>query len=144
MKLIRNISFITLLLLYISAGLGYGLHKCSVDGSITPVLMIHEASCERVHSHSHSSDCSGQCSSHDCSHGGCCHTEVFQLDDNYDAIASFQIEQPTEFLLHILLLNNINTLDFSDPSEDLICFSEYSPPEPVPDSFQSKISVWRL
>lgn len=149
MRLLKNITISIMTLLYLTAGLGYGLHICKSDGSVTPLIMIKDASCESVHDHSHQSHSHhDQCSSghsSDCQdEGGCCHTDVYQITDSYNAVASFQIEQPSELLLPIALLNGV-TLDYIALSSDSeVALPEYSPPESIPDSFHSLISVWRL
>ena len=144
MKQIRNISLITLILLYISAGLGYGLHICSEEGSVTPVLMIQDATCENVHDHTHHQGCVGECTSKDNHSDGCCHTEVYQLEDKYETTTSVQIEQPTELLLSVALLSNTGRIALNNLSEEFRPIPEYSPPELVPSNFYSLISVWRL
>lgn len=68
-------------LLYLAAGLGYGLHICDSEGSVTPLIMLEDTSCESVHDHSHHHHCSGDHTSGCHSEGSCCHTEVYQLKD---------------------------------------------------------------
>lgn len=144
MRHLRNITISMMTMLYLAAGLGYGLHICESEGSVTPLIMLEDTSCESVHDHSHHHHCSGDHTSGCHSEGNCCHTEVYQLKDIYEAVTSFQIEQPSELLLPIALLGGID-LDYlalsPSLSDELV---EYDPPEPLSESFHSLNSVWRL
>ena len=144
MKLLKNMTLLALTFLYVTAGLGYGLHICDAEGSITPLVMINEASCESVHNHSHTSGCSGECSSN-CNHDEeCCHTEVYQIKEGYEATALFQLEQPTVQLLPFIILSGSIQSCFETSVAEENPKPEYSPPENVPENYHSRISVWRL
>lgn len=151
MKLLKNITLTIMILLYIVAGLGYGLHTCSSDGTVTPIIMVQDASCESIHGHSHShSDCCDQeCSTDSLEHSSneennCCETDVYKIKEVYEASLPLQIEQLFEY---IVALN-----PFSESDLSISLYTAYlnlkipddSPPEALPDDYHSLISVWRL
>lgn len=144
---LRNISLITLLLLYISAGLGYGLHICSDDGSVTPLLMIQDATCENVHDHvhySHHSGCDGGCTNHGGEGEGCCHTEVFHLEDIYEKTVPAKVEHPVISLLPVISGVNQGLSSLTAISEEVVTYPEFLPPESIRGDLYTLISVWRL
>lgn len=54
-SIMRNMAFMAVALLYIVSTMGYGVHKCSTDGTASLILLFGEAPCN--HDHHHSDDC---------------------------------------------------------------------------------------
>jgi len=68
-----------LLVAYVFAYMGFGVHTCHEDGSRHLVWMVGDVSCEKIHHHSHDAD-------HDHDHEkGCCSTHVYVLTDAQDS-----------------------------------------------------------
>ena len=90
--IMRNIAFLAVTVLYIVSTMGYGVHRCSVDGTASLILLCGEAPCEFAHSHTdseeqactHSHECSHSHSHNHCdSHNSdCCSTNVYVLTDD--------------------------------------------------------------
>lgn len=105
-SIMRNIAFAAVALLYIVSTMGYGVHKCSTDGTASLILLFGETPCEFVHSHidsdgntyshshapgehHHTHDCQDEhCGSHefDGEHhsSDCCSTNVYVLTEDQD------------------------------------------------------------
>lgn len=47
----RNIFFVAVVALYIVSTMGYGVHRCTTDGTASLILLFGESPCEYVHSH---------------------------------------------------------------------------------------------
>ena len=92
--IMRNMAFLAVAVLYIVSTMGYGVHRCSIDGTASLILLFGEAPCEFVHSHM---DADGSCYTHshapgeqhhsdDCdSHhhsDDCCSTNVYVLTED--------------------------------------------------------------
>lgn len=96
------------MLLYIVSTMGYGVHKCTSDGTASLILLFGESPCEYVHSHidehgnsythSHApGEHHGECDGHhdgDCGHHhadgehehkGCCSTDVYVVTEDQTA-----------------------------------------------------------
>lgn len=112
-SLMRNMAFLAVITLYIVSTMGYGVHRCTADGTASLILLFGESPCEYVHSHmdghgntythSHAPgehhNCDGE-HHHECTHNhgedeheGCCTTDVYMVsedqttsDDNFDIV----------------------------------------------------------
>ena len=75
-KILRNIFLVAVAALYIFSTMGYGVHKCSSEGTASLILLCGVVPCESAHSGSaHSgthSDTHLDTDSHEC---GCCHND---------------------------------------------------------------------
>ena len=49
--IMRNIAFLAVALMYIVSTMGYGVHRCTTDGTASLILLFGETPCEFVHSH---------------------------------------------------------------------------------------------
>lgn len=50
-KALRNFLFLALAVLYTMSTMGYGVHRCTEDGTASLILLFGETPCEWVHSH---------------------------------------------------------------------------------------------
>ncbi len=103
---IRNIFFVAVALLYMISTMGYGVHRCTAEGSASLVVFLGESPCEWVHSHTdvngnsythahapgHHHDCSEDCA-HD---NNCCSTSVYVLTSPQDTSDEIEIEAPSQ------------------------------------------------
>jgi len=141
-----------MLLLYMAAGVGYGVHTCKGEGITTVSILVKESGCE---GHSHSMEkqyckdscCdakSGGCHTSEKSAKGCCNTELHQLTDDYEVskqLSSLQISlipMPAGILASADIINNNY---FAVRS---LSFAEGEPPGHFTKEYLSYISVWRL
>lgn len=105
---IRNIFFVAVALMYIISTMGYGVHRCTADGSASLVVFLGESPCEWVHSHTdedgntythahapghHHDGCSEDCG-HD---NNCCSTSVYVLTSPQDISDEMEVEAPSQF-----------------------------------------------
>lgn len=91
-------------LLYVVSTMGYGVHRCVVDGTASVVLLFGEAPCDYAHQHEQHGD--GECGhrhgeSHDCSShenhehdGNCCSTSVYVLTQDQDTVQDTHFDVP--------------------------------------------------
>ncbi len=76
------ISITVLMLLYFIASTGFGIHECSVDGSLDVLLIAGNKDCRDIHE---SCDCSNHgCDSKTKHDENCCKTEIHHLDYEYN------------------------------------------------------------
>lgn len=75
----EHIFRLLVVLIYVLAYMGFGIHTCHDDGSRHLVWLMGDTSCEAIHHHSHDAD-------HDHHHDGhCCSTQVFVVTDAQDS-----------------------------------------------------------
>lgn len=108
---LRNILFLAVALLYTMSTMGYGVHRCTQDGTASLILLFGETPCEWVHSHidehgnsythAHAPgehhNCNGEHHSHDC--GGehssnCCSTSVYTVSHDQNTTDDFHLSAP--------------------------------------------------
>ena len=93
-RIIRDILFIAVALLYIVSTMGFGVHCCSVDGTESLSVLYVENPCTHQHEgHNPSSEC---CHQHEqgCEHShqeGCCSTEVYVVTQDQNTTEDEQI-----------------------------------------------------
>ena len=95
-SIMRNIAFMAVAVLYIVSTMGYGVHRCSTDGTASLILLFGETPCEFAHSHM---DADGNCYTHSHAPGeqhhaegcdahhhsdDCCSTNVYVLTEDQD------------------------------------------------------------
>ncbi len=100
-SIMRNLAFVAVAVMYIVSTMGYGVHRCTADGTASVILLFGETPCEYVHSHMN--EC---CGNHGCSQecdaarhsSDCCSTNVYVLtedqnigQDNISVSLDFQI-----------------------------------------------------
>lgn len=102
---IRNILFVAVIALYVFSTMGYGVHKCTSDGSASLVILFAETLCVHQdvcgdqegcchHHHSEEEDNAGEngCSSHS---RNCCSTDVYVLSQDQAPVQDdFEIQLP--------------------------------------------------
>ena len=102
-RIIRDILFIAVALLYIVSTMGFGVHCCSVDGTESLSVLYVENPCSHNHEgHNPSSEC---CHQHGkgCEHShqeGCCSTEVYVVTQDQNTTEDVQIAVPIMELPH--------------------------------------------
>lgn len=107
-SLVRNMFFAAVMLVYIVSTMGYGVHRCTTDGTASLILLFGESPCEYVHSHmdehgnsythshapgEHNGECDGhhegECGHHhtdvEHEHNGCCSTDVYVITEDQAA-----------------------------------------------------------
>ena len=99
-NILRNIFLVAVAALYIFSTMGYGVHKCSSEGTASLILLCGGVPCESAHSgthsdsHSHSDADGHECScchndDSDNSHGNdCCSTNVYKVSHDQTAAES--------------------------------------------------------
>ena len=143
-SLMRNMAFLAVMALYIVSTMGYGVHRCTTDGTASLILLFGESPCEFVHSHidsegnsythSHTPIEHEDCSGHgECGHNhhgegeghnGCCSTDVYVItedqtstDDNFDLAPQ----------ITLLAASIWDAMEFSYPSFSTLCNVAYCP-----------------
>lgn len=137
---------IVLLIFYIMASLGIGVHECSASGTVNIRLFASSKSCNEIHTicsckhHQHDG-----MSEHQHHSQKCCHTTIHQLTQDYDFFQrDFKFNQ---FKLFDFISNYITASSsvVSLNNETLALCNRYSPPplvkETDPYSYHSQ---WRL
>ena len=91
-NILRNIFLVAVAALYFFSTMGYGVHKCSSEGTASLILLCGGVPCESAHSNTHSdshSDADGHecgcCHKDDCSNSHskeCCSTNVYKVSDD--------------------------------------------------------------
>ncbi len=103
-SIMRNLAFFAVAVMYIVSTMGYGVHRCTADGTASIILLFGETPCEYVHSHidshgntythshahdghHHSGDCADDhCGKEECScshhSSNCCSTKVYVLTED--------------------------------------------------------------
>lgn len=136
-SLMRNMAFLAVMALYILSTMGYGVHRCTTDGTAQFILLFGESPCEYVHSHidsqgnsyTHShvpgghhsdSDCdahhTGECTHHhnDDGDGGCCSTDVYVVtEDQAASDRNFDLEPQMTLLASSVYVGEENSLHSS-------------------------------
>lgn len=124
-SLAKNIFFVAVMVLYIVSTMGYGVHRCTTDGTASLILLFGESPCEYVHSHVdrhgniythlhapgehdqacghvHHGDGHDGCSAghhHEGEHDGCCSTDVYVLTQDQKTV-----EDSNQFLMQAHLV----------------------------------------
>ncbi len=134
-----------LVILYITASIGIGVHKCDKDGTSTVVLLLKDASCEDVHQHSHINTCNGAttCSPEHHDHN-CCHTEIHHIEQGYD-VTNLTIVSTIQYSNLISDIESCQSLfnsyiNYFDSSE----FLYGGPPLLHQKNSHSYLAQWRL
>ncbi|MCK9304462.1 MAG: hypothetical protein PHP30_00920 [Bacteroidales bacterium] len=153
---LKIIPALTLLLFYLMAASGFGIHECRTRGTIDVLPVIYGNGCEDIHKdHSEASGCNGGCCSSsditaaESSEGGhtdeCCTTEVHKLGCDYESSQQLTISPEKSLeLIHLFLATLSDYLsDTLFPWIDSSCSLTESPP-PVKCGTYSYISQWRL
>jgi hypothetical protein len=143
--LVKHLFCALFTIFYLIGFVGFGVHKCRIEGTANMFLMMGDVSCESIHEHSHDHHgCSdSRCDSHpfhytDCS-GECCSTDVFVVSSEQDRV---QVEDTGLFAQIVavpLLCDDLTALYSNEaafPSRDL------TPPKA--GLLLSALSVWRL
>lgn len=145
-RVLKPLLTISLLIFYIMASFGIGVHECSASGTVNIRIFASSKSCDAIHT-----ICS--CKHHH--HDGlpehqhhttkCCHTTIHQLTNDYD------ISQLTFKFSQIPVLNFIPEFissfsnEFSSDELLIAFYNGYTPPplikETDPYSYHSQ---WRL
>ena len=88
---------IALICIYLSASVGFEEHSCTLDGSSKMTLLFRQSPCK------HSCHCGDGCGCrHDCrciTHGDCCQTSVFLMDDDQNTVDNQEIVAPTVLIV---------------------------------------------
>lgn len=104
-QIIRNILFLAIIALYVFSTMGYGVHKCTSDGSASLVILFAETPCEHqgvcghqqecCHHHHSEDECDEEaddCNSHS---NSCCSTDVYILTPDQTPVQDdFEIQMP--------------------------------------------------
>ena len=86
-NIVRNILFIAVAALYIFCTMGFGVHKCSSEGTASLILLCGSVPCESVHSHE-SSSLHNHEESECCHKEECCHTDEFGHSHSNDCCST--------------------------------------------------------
>lgn len=143
--LVKHLFCALFTIFYIVGFVGFGVHKCHIEGTTDLVLMMGDVSCESIHDHTHDHHdcCESHCDSHsfhytDCS-GECCSTDVFAVTSDQEHPQDENSGLVAQVIAAPLLCDDLTAL-FSDsadfPSRDI------TPPKV--GLLLSAISVWRL
>lgn len=110
----NNILSLLVLVAYMLASTGFGIHECSNKGTKHILLIVSDRSCEQIHDH-----CS--CNSNSCStskqSNNCCSTEIYHLDFGYDI---------TEASANSSLTNELKVIDFPEFALSISCNTGHS------------------
>ena len=135
----RIITIPFVILVYLMAFLGIGIHTCSASGTQDLILLVGDVSCEEIHNHSHCSDntdCEGH--HHD---ENCCKTTIYEVSD--EQTAEVQIVLSAPFPMTLLNIFQQVDLTLSAFSESVI--SEYITPPLTTHSLDlSSLSIFRI
>lgn len=145
-RVLRPSLTITLLIFYIMASFGIGVHECSASGTVSIRVFASSKSCDAIHTicnckhHHHDGLAEHQHHSQKC-----CHTTIHQLTQDYDFFQrDFKFNQVKIFDF----TSNYIASSFSEvslSSSTLALCNRYSPPPLVkerdPYSYHSQ---WRL
>lgn len=142
-KALRNFLFLALAVLYTMSTMGYGVHRCTEDGTASLILLFGETPCEWVHSHidsdgntythSHApgehhhehctgEECSGSCNGGNgdecCSNhsSNCCSTSVYTVSHDQNTTEDFQVIAPQPAVVDFLFQSYLEIAAFSDNS----------------------------
>ena len=145
-RVLRPSLTITLLIFYIMASFGIGVHECSASGTVSIRVFASSKSCDAIHTicnckHHHHDGMP----EHQHHSKKCCHTTIHQLTQDYDVShPDFKFNQVKIF---DFTSNYITSLlsEVSAKSANLALCNRYSPPplvkETDPYSYHSQ---WRL
>lgn len=147
---------LTLLLFYLLAASGFGIHECRTRGTVDVLPVIYGTGCDNIHKdHDGGSECTGGCcsssnrteaESSDRSHtDDCCSTEVHKLGNDYESIDQLTVSPERSLqLIHVFIAgtgelfyqSGLFSVNNSESPEE-------SPP-PLKYNRYSFISQWRL
>ena len=139
---LRYILSILLISVYSLTSTGFGIHKCSLDGSAEVLIVGSDRSCEEIHDHC-------QCNSEGCSSqkhdGECCKTELHHLDLDYDIVKSGTEISPLpsesiDYLQISWLSSSFSNSGFGYKYKEV----RHGPDIPLTPDYLSLISQWRL
>jgi hypothetical protein len=143
--LVKHLFCALFTIFYIVGFVGFGVHKCHIEGTTDLVLMMGDVSCESIHDHIHDHHdcCESHCDSYpfhftDCS-GECCSTAVFVVTSEQERLQDEDSGLFAQITTTPLLCDDLTALSFGTagfPSRDL------TPPKV--GLLLSAISVWRL
>jgi len=151
----RKLSYIfpaVMLLLYMAAGVGYGVHTCKGEGITSVSILVKESGCEG-HSHSMDKQCckdsccdakSGGCHTSEESAKGCCDTELHQLADGYEVAKQLSNIQMSLIPLPAGILASADIISDKSLAGSYLNLDEGDPPGHYTKEYLSYISVWRL
>ncbi len=92
-KTVSKILSLLFLVLYISATMGFSIHKCNTEGTLQLMIMCGADVCDHEHKDVAGSGCCGE------HHGeGCCSTVVFVLEED-------QFVNSNEYQIHIPVID---------------------------------------
>lgn len=141
-----------MLLFYMAAGVGYGVHTCRGEGITSVSILVKESGCEG-HSHTMAKACcsDGCCDEKSgCSHTsegsgkGCCNTELHQLADGYEMAKQLSNLQINLIPLPAGILASADLTSNNYLAQRSLSFAEGEPPGHFTKEYLSYISVWRL
>lgn len=121
-SVLRNILFLSLAVLYTMSTMGYGVHRCTVDGTASLILLFGETPCEWVHSHvdnegntythahapgeHHHDHCNGghhECDGCEGHSSDCCSTSVYTVSPDQNTTEDFQVSVPQPVVADFLV-----------------------------------------
>ena len=141
-----------MLMFYMAAGVGYGVHTCKGEGITSVSILVKESGCEGDN-HSMAKQCcqdsccdeqSGSCHTSEKSTEGCCSTELHQLADGYEVAKQFSSLQISLIPLPAGILASADVINNNYFAGRLLSVSEGEPPGHYAKEYLSYISVWRL
>lgn len=105
---LRKLSIPFVIVIYLMAFLGFGVHTCSTSGTQDLILLVGDVSCEEIHHHHHTHSCDhSDCGDHH-HDGNCCHTEVYEVSDEQTSEIQLAVSAP----LPMTLINRCRQSDF--------------------------------
>lgn len=151
----RKLTYIfpaVMLLLYMAAGVGYGVHTCKGEGITSVSILVKESGCEG-HGHSMAKQCckdsccdekSGGCHTSGKPEKGCCNTELHQLADGYELAKQLSNLQISLIPLPAGILASADIINNDYFAGKSLSLAEGEPPGHFAKEYLSYISVWRL
>lgn len=138
-------------IVYVSAFMGFGIHRCHAEGATYFVPMFGDTSFEAIH-HSHNDHHHDHHSHHGCEGHCCdathalsdsednCNTELFRVQD-FQSHSSSEMQNVSSFCT-VILPDSAN--EFLSAAESNARVQWYSTPPPLGIKCHSLLSVWRL
>lgn len=158
-KFLLYFSSTVLLFIYILSYIGFGIHKCTCNGTTDVVLLIGDTSCEKIHTHIHlnqllsHTDSDSNTHHHHCDHHNnqqnsdeCCKTEILVLTDAQDNRNKIDLNHSVvNNIIDLLFISDMPTVD--NLYSDFISKEPYVFPEPYYVGSSPSLplfSQWRL
>ncbi len=142
-KIVKQILSILILVTYMIASIGFGVHECSDNGTKNVLIINSNKSCSDIHDHN-------SCDSNCCSSGkhskNCCSTEIHHLDLDYD-ITEIDSENYLSFSQELVLSSLFAENSSPKAIVDCSLYSEFKHGPPVylqTNQILAALSQWRL